>query len=84
MPETNPAMVRRQSAKVQRDLTNPHLSTTSNHTLQGEWIPIEGDWPVGPQEDVEVDKECIWIDGCFDFSHHGMRYVIPREDEVAI
>jgi ethanolamine-phosphate cytidylyltransferase len=27
---------------------------------------------VGPQEDVEVDKECIWIDGCFDFSHHGM------------
>ena len=23
------------------------------------------------EEDVEVDKECIWIDGCFDFSHHG-------------
>jgi ethanolamine-phosphate cytidylyltransferase len=26
---------------------------------------------VDPQEDVEVSHERIWIDGCFDFSHHG-------------
>jgi hypothetical protein len=58
----------------------PPCSPPSDGALQGEWIPIEGDWPVGPQEDVEVDKESIWIDGCFDFSHHGMRYVIPGEE----
>lgn len=39
--------------------------------VQGEWVPIEGQWPVGPQEDVAVEDKRIWIDGCFDFSHHG-------------
>ncbi|KAF2690937.1 hypothetical protein K458DRAFT_382514 [Lentithecium fluviatile CBS 122367] len=69
MPGNTPAIVRRQSAKVELELGR--LSSPSDDTLQGEWIPAEGDWPVGPQEDVEVDKSCIWIDGCFDFSHHG-------------
>ncbi|OCK85392.1 ethanolamine-phosphate cytidylyltransferas-like protein [Lepidopterella palustris CBS 459.81] len=41
------------------------------HSAKGEWIPSPGQWPVNPQEDVPVDKNCIWIDGCFDFSHHG-------------
>lgn len=40
-------------------------------SAKGEWIPSSGQWPVDPQEDVEVSHERIWIDGCFDFSHHG-------------
>ncbi|KAF2642473.1 ethanolamine-phosphate cytidylyltransferase [Massarina eburnea CBS 473.64] len=40
-------------------------------SAKGEWIPVEGQWPVGPQEDAHVSEERIWIDGCFDFSHHG-------------
>lgn len=24
-----------------------------------------------PQEDIPISKDRIWIDGCFDFSHHG-------------
>ncbi|KAF2202465.1 ethanolamine-phosphate cytidylyltransferase [Delitschia confertaspora ATCC 74209] len=40
-------------------------------SAKGEWIPSAGQWPVDPQEDVKVSKERIWIDGCFDFSHHG-------------
>jgi len=79
MPESHPTMVRRQSAKVDLELDHFTLPP-SNDALQGEWIPIEGDWPVGPQEDVEVDKECIWIDGCFDFSHHGMLCLPSGED----
>ncbi|WEW55585.1 choline phosphate cytidylyltransferase [Emydomyces testavorans] len=34
-------------------------------------VPRSGEWPVDPQEDVPIRKERIWIDGCFDFSHHG-------------
>ncbi|KAF2736441.1 hypothetical protein EJ04DRAFT_463091 [Polyplosphaeria fusca] len=40
-------------------------------SAKGEWIPAEGQWPVTPQDDVDVDHARIWIDGCFDFSHHG-------------
>lgn len=37
-----------------------------------EEIPKPGQWPIDPQEDEpEVLKERIWVDGCFDFSHHG-------------
>jgi ethanolamine-phosphate cytidylyltransferase len=28
-------------------------------------------WPVDPQEDVPISEGRIWIDGCFDFAHHG-------------
>ncbi|ORY05567.1 hypothetical protein BCR34DRAFT_626839 [Clohesyomyces aquaticus] len=44
---------------------------TRRQSAKGEWIPSEGQWPVAPQADVEVSEERIWIDGCFDFSHHG-------------
>lgn len=37
----------------------------------GNLIPKSGQWPVEPQEDVPVADDRIWIDGCFDFSHHG-------------
>lgn len=40
-------------------------------SAKGEWIPSTGQWPVDPQEDVEVSENRIWVDGCFDFSHHG-------------
>lgn len=40
-------------------------------SAKGEWISSPGQWPVDPQEDVEVTNDRIWIDGCFDFSHHG-------------
>ncbi len=39
-------------------------------------IPKPGDWPVPPQEDQPIHKDRIWIDGCFDFSHHGELPVI--------
>ncbi|MCJ1422510.1 hypothetical protein MMC29_000390 [Sticta canariensis] len=34
-------------------------------------VPFPGHWPADPQKDVEISKDRIWIDGCFDFSHHG-------------
>ncbi|KAI9883939.1 MAG: hypothetical protein M1823_004283 [Watsoniomyces obsoletus] len=34
-------------------------------------IPTKGQWPADPQEDIPISKDRIWIDGCFDFSHHG-------------
>lgn len=36
-----------------------------------EQIPEPGQWPVDPQEDVPISEDRIWVDGCFDFSHHG-------------
>jgi ethanolamine-phosphate cytidylyltransferase len=35
-------------------------------------VPDLGQWPVDPQSDIEISQARIWIDGCFDFSHHGM------------
>ncbi|OOF97711.1 hypothetical protein ASPCADRAFT_163602 [Aspergillus carbonarius ITEM 5010] len=34
-------------------------------------IPSPGEWPVDPQEDLAISEDRIWVDGCFDFSHHG-------------
>ncbi|KIW95229.1 uncharacterized protein Z519_03813 [Cladophialophora bantiana CBS 173.52] len=34
-------------------------------------VPQPGQWPVDPQEDQEIQKHRIWVDGCFDFTHHG-------------
>ncbi|KAJ5715010.1 Cytidylyltransferase [Penicillium malachiteum] len=36
-----------------------------------EQIPQPGQWPVDPQEDLPISENSIWVDGCFDFSHHG-------------
>jgi ethanolamine-phosphate cytidylyltransferase len=32
---------------------------------------VPNHWPVDPQEDVPISESRIWIDGCFDFAHHG-------------
>ncbi|KAI9678097.1 MAG: hypothetical protein M1817_006041 [Caeruleum heppii] len=34
-------------------------------------VPTPGQWPVDPQDDQPVSEDRIWVDGCFDFSHHG-------------
>lgn len=34
-------------------------------------IPAQGEWPVPPQEDQALRDDRLWIDGCFDFFHHG-------------
>ncbi len=34
-------------------------------------IPEPGQWPVDPQEDQIISENRLWIDGCFDFFHHG-------------
>lgn len=46
-------------------------------------IPAPGHWPVDPQEDVPVSKDRIWVDGCFDFSHHGKREFPQNYDYAA-
>lgn len=38
---------------------------------QDDSVPKNGQWPVEPQEDMPVSESRIWIDGCFDFFHHG-------------
>ena len=42
-------------------------------------VPGPSQWPVDPQQDQEILKERIWIDGCFDFAHHG-KPVLSRVD----
>ena len=41
--------------------------------MEDELVPKPGEWPVDPQIDVKISKDKIWIDGCFDFAHHGLR-----------
>lgn len=41
-------------------------------------VPEPGKWPVDPQQDQEIQKERLWVDGCFDFTHHGTRYTLPN------
>ena len=36
-------------------------------------VPTPGNWPIDPQTDTAISKDRIWIDGCFDFAHHGMQ-----------
>ena len=36
-----------------------------------EKVPQSGEWPVDPQDDVPISERRVWVDGCFDFSHHG-------------
>ncbi|KKK16587.1 hypothetical protein P175DRAFT_0526232 [Aspergillus ochraceoroseus IBT 24754] len=40
-------------------------------TAPEEIVPLPGEWPVDPQDDVPISESRIWVDGCFDFSHHG-------------
>ena len=37
--------------------------------------PPPGKWPVDPQEDTPISDNRLWVDGCFDFSHHGEKSI---------
>ena len=39
--------------------------------IEEQGVPTAGNWPVDPQQDIPVASDRIWVDGCFDFSHHG-------------
>lgn len=46
--------------------------------------PKPGEWPVEPQTDVKISEHRIWVDGCFDFAHHGLharRIQVPATPE---
>ena len=61
------------------------ISTISNEPLSASYtteyvqefamtavhVPVLGHWPTHPQEEVTISRDRIWIDGCFDFAHHG-------------
>ncbi|CZT20553.1 related to phosphoethanolamine [Ramularia collo-cygni] len=34
-------------------------------------VPGPGEWPVDPQEPIPIREDRLWVDGCFDFFHHG-------------
>lgn len=53
-------------------------------TVPAEEIPQPGQWPVDPQEDEPVREDRIWVDGCFDFSHHGERTIYPRQKVTSV
>lgn len=44
-----------------------------------EQIPLPGQWPVDPQEDQAISEDKIWVDGCFDFTHHGNKRNSPLD-----
>lgn len=33
--------------------------------------------PHPPNPPIPVEEQRVWIDGCFDFAHHGMHFLIP-------
>ena len=45
-------------------------------------LPQQGEWPVDPQEDVAISKDRVWVDGCFDFSHHGTLASTPGAELI--
>ncbi|KAI9686537.1 MAG: hypothetical protein M1822_003548 [Bathelium mastoideum] len=44
---------------------------TAEQKSEAASVPSPGKWPVDPQENVPLSDERIWVDGCFDFQHHG-------------
>ena len=44
--------------------------------MPADGVPRPGSWPVDPQDDVPLSHDRIWIDGCFDFAHHGNRLLV--------
>lgn len=48
-------------------------------------VPGAGEWPVEPQEEERVKEDRIWIDGCFDFFHHGaLAVAAPNERRTTL
>ncbi|KAL9102779.1 MAG: hypothetical protein Q9163_002097 [Psora crenata] len=40
-------------------------------SYQVDGVPTAGSWPVDPQDNQVISEDRIWVDGCFDFAHHG-------------
>lgn len=54
--------------------TLPLTSCSLKNQTRGDMdipVPKPGGWPVDPQDDQEIQNDRIWVDGCFDFAHHG-------------
>lgn len=73
--QIRPDQAPRHAAQTERKGTAPQQHPKPkpfSQIKQGEWIPSDGLWPVDPQQPVQVSDDRIWVDGCFDFAHHGM------------
>ena len=46
--------------------------------MENQDVPKLGEWPVDPQTDVKISEDRIWVDGCFDFAHHGLQTRRPQ------
>ena len=46
--------------------------------MDNQAVPTPGAWLVDPQTDVKISEDRIWVDGCFDFFHHGLQARCPR------
>lgn len=49
-----------------------HRPFSISYQMEHVVVPKHGEWPVDPQTDVKISKDRIWVDGCFDFAHHGL------------
>lgn len=67
------------SAPLELWLLFPGMSVDSE---SGAIVPSPGHWPVPPQHDVPMHYDRIWIDGCFDFSHHGELAVVRARNAL--
>lgn len=59
-------------------LYRPDKNTSVNFDMSAsleEPAPSPGEWPVDPQEDTAILENRVWVDGCFDFSHHGEKSI---------
>lgn len=63
-------------------LTVMDLQRQNMGSVDEEGAPKPGHWPVPPQEDQPISKDRIWIDGCFDFSHHGEHSAIESATQA--
>ena len=43
----------------------------------------EDQYPVNSRENASVSKDRIWVDGCFDFSHHGILMLIVSARQMS-
>ena len=55
----------------------PAYTVVSSCWMDNQNVPKPGEWPVDPQNDVKISAHRIWVDGCFDFAHHGLQARCP-------
>lgn len=71
-------------------ISSTSLSSRSPHPTMSasleEPAPPPGQGPADPQEDTPISENRIWVDGCFDFSHHGEKSIpsLQRGDRLVL